>query len=323
MSMEVRGACLDDWSAIEKLCQTSRRTLPRLWGWEEHFSEDVFVVTEQLGTVVGAFLAWSDESPVAWVRLAVLDEALNASDWLDLVLPPVLDGLRRRRTLELAWMDFQGWAGPLLKDRGFGRLAEVVTLIKFDHALPHVRATKARLRPAGDEDWTAVTAVDRAAFAPHWWYGGSTLRRRIASPSHFMVADVAGEVVGYSEGELRLPGAHLNRIAVHPDHQGHGIGTLLLHDAVRAFWRRGAERVTLNTQTDNRSSRRLYHHLGFELTGDRVAAWSLQLQAGRERPLLTKRRESAQRLLAEAPVIGAPSRLGCRSEDRRGGDHRS
>ena len=277
MGMEAREACLDDWSAIEVLCQTSRRTLPRLWRWEEHLTEDLFVVTEQVGTVVGAFFAWSDDSPIAWVRLAVLDEALNAGDWLDLVLPPVLDGLRRRRTLELAWMDFRSWAAPHLRKRGFGPLVDVVTLVKFDHALPDERATEARLRPALDGDCAAVTAVDRAAFAPYWWYGGSTLQRRIGTSSHFVVAELAGEVVGYAEGELRLPGAHLNRIAVHPDHQGHGVGALLLHDAVRAFWRRGAERVTLNTQTDNESSRRLYRHLGFELTGDRVVTWRLQL----------------------------------------------
>lgn len=234
-------------------------------------------MVERKGIVVGALFAWPDEAPVAWVRLAVLDDALDAGEWLDLALPLVLDGLRRRGTQSLAWMDYGGWAGPYLEARDFILLTEVMTLVKFDRALPDISAVDARLRPASDADIPAVVAVDRAAFTPHWWHSEATMRRRAATSSHFVVAEVAGEVAGYAEGELRLPMAHLNRIAVHPAHQGRGIGALLLRDALRAFWRRGAEQVTLNTQSDNRYSWRLYRRFGFEPTGDVMRAWELQL----------------------------------------------
>ncbi len=82
------------------------------------------------------------------------------------------------------------------------------------------------------------------------------------------------------EGVLHLPRAHINRIAVHPDQQGHGIGTLLLRNALPTLWQYGAERVTLNTQTDNRYSQRLYRRFGFEPTGDLVSAWDLRVQKG-------------------------------------------
>jgi RimJ/RimL family protein N-acetyltransferase len=52
---------------------------------------------------------------------------------------------------------------------------------------------------------------------------------------------------------------------------------LLLDNALRAFWQSGAERVTLNTQTGNRSSRRLYQRFGFEPTGDLMRVWELPL----------------------------------------------
>jgi ribosomal-protein-alanine N-acetyltransferase len=99
----------------------------------------------------------------------------------------------------------------------------------------------------------------------------------MATSSHFAVAKVSDKVVGYAEGELRLPQAHLNRIAVHPLHQGHGIGASLLYNALRAFWQLSAARVTLNTQTDNHYSQRLYHRFGFELAGDAVTVWELEL----------------------------------------------
>jgi ribosomal protein S18 acetylase RimI-like enzyme len=143
--------------------------------------------------------------------------------------------------------------------------------------MPKVSEVGVRLRPASDADASTIVSVDRAAFTPHWWYGKGTVRRRTVEASHFAVAEVAGEVVGYVDGGLRLPTAHLNRIAVHPSHQGHGIGALLLHDALRAFWECKAKQITLNTQADNRCSRRLYGRFGFEPTGEFATAWELQL----------------------------------------------
>ena len=275
--MEARRAYPDDLPAIESLCRRVYRVLPHLWWWEEHLADGPFVVLEDSGDVVGAFFAWPDESPVAWVRLAVLDNELGVGEWLALALPPVLDELRRCGTRALAWMDYGGWAGPSLHARGFGRLTDVITLVKSDRALPGTSTATIHLRAASDADIPAVVAVDQAAFAPHWWHGQTSIQRRAARAAHFAVAEAAGEVVGYAEGALHLPSAHLNRIAVHPAHQGSSIGVLLLGDALRAFWRCGARRVTLNTQLDNRYSQRLYDRFGFMPTGDRVTAWELQL----------------------------------------------
>jgi len=275
--MEARGACPGDWQAIEELTQRVRRTLPRLWWWEEHLTDGLFVVVEREGSVRGAFLAWPDESPVAWVRLAVLDDGLDIDAWLALTLPLVLDGLRRRETESLSWVDYSGWVGPHLKKWGFKRLTDVITLAKFDRALPDVNGTNAHLRPVADADILAIVAVDRAAFTPHWRHSEDTIRRRAAASSCFIVAEVDGSVVGYVEGRLRLPDAHLNRIALHPAHQGRGIGASLLRDALRAFWQSEARQVSLNTQADNHFSRRLYRRFGFESVGNTMTVWERQL----------------------------------------------
>lgn len=275
--MEARSAHISDWEAIEALNQRARRTMPRLWWWEEHLTNDSFVVTEQDGIVVGVLFAWPDESPVAWVRVAALDDALEVGKWLDLALPPLVEALRRQEVQTLAWMDYDGWAGPDLRARGFSRFADVMTLVKLNRALPDVGDANARLRLASNADVPAVVAVERAAFTPHWWHNETTMRRRIATSSYFAVAVVADEIVAYAEGTLRPPTAHLNRIAVHPAHQGHGIGALLLQDALRTCWRYGAEQVTLNTQTANFRSQRLYRRFGFEPTGDIATAWEMHL----------------------------------------------
>jgi ribosomal protein S18 acetylase RimI-like enzyme len=275
--MEARSAHVNDWAAIEALNQRARRTMPRLWGWEEHLTHDSFVVTEHDGIVSGALFAWSEALQVAWVRVAALDDALEVGKWLDLALPPLLEALRRQEMQTLAWMDYDGWAGPDLRARGFSRFADVITLVKLNRALPDTGAVDARLHLASSADVAAVVAVERAAFTPHWWHNETTMRRRIATSSYFAVAEVADEVVAYAEGALRLPTAHLNRIAVHPAHQGYGIGALLVYDALCTFWHYGAEQVTLNTQTANVRSQRLYCRFGFERTGDIATAWEMHL----------------------------------------------
>jgi ribosomal-protein-alanine N-acetyltransferase len=210
--------------------------------------------------------------------MAALDNAMGIDEWLGVALPLVLAGLRHFGTTALAWMDYGGWAGPHLRKRGFKPLTDVMTMAKFDRQTPCARSTHARLRPASDADISAVVAVDHAAFTPHWWHSEDTMHRRTAVAAHFAVAELAGEVVGYAEGELHLPMAHLNRIAVHPAHHGRGIGAALLYDALHTFWRQGVEHVSLNTQSDNQESQRLYRRFGFETTGDYATVWELQLQ---------------------------------------------
>jgi ribosomal-protein-alanine N-acetyltransferase len=277
--MRVRRASPDDLLAVESLHKRGRRVLLRMWPWEEHLTDDAFVVVERSRAIVGALLACPDESPVAWTRVAALSDELDIDEWLDLVLPPVLNGLRHLGSQTLAWMDYGGWAGPHLEARGFEPLTDVVTLAKFDRNLPDMSDTTTHLRPASHTDIPAVVAVDRSAFTPHWWQSEDTVRRRATASAHFVVAEVAGKVVGYAEADLRLPSAHLNRIAVRPDHQGKGVGASLLRDALRALWHQGAELVTLNTQSDNRFSQRLYRCFGFEATGDSVTVWELRLRA--------------------------------------------
>ncbi len=266
-----------DRPSIENLHHRASFKIPGLWWWEEYLTESSFVVTERSQVINGVLFAWSDESPVAWVRVAALDHTLSVDAWLALSLPILLDDLRRHHIQYLAWMDYGGWAEPYLESHGFEPWEQVMTLSKGDSALPPSSANTARIRPALDADVPQVVAVDRAAFAPHWWQSAATVRRRRAATSHIAVAEVEETIVGYVEGEMRPPVAHVNRIAVHPDHQGRSIGAALLRDVLQAFWRRGVREVSLNTQITNRSSRQLYQRFGFKPTGDVIQAWQLEL----------------------------------------------
>ena len=281
MEIRSRAASWDDWLAIKILVQSATQTMPCLWHWEDHLAAGEVVVAEQGDVLVGALLACSDDSPVAWVRLAVVDSGISTAQWLRCLLPRTLEALRRQNVSELAWMDYGGWVGPHLAQWGFDRLTDVVTLVKLDRDLPSVRAN-ARVRAVRQEDIPRVAEIDRAAFPPTWWNSETTLHYRRTHSSHFAVAEVHGRVVGFAEGDVSMPTAHLNRLAVDPAHQSQGIGALLLNHMVLAFWRAGANEITLNTQRDNASSLRLYHGFGFEPEGAQVTVWRYALAAPRE-----------------------------------------
>ena len=273
MQTNVRCATPEDWLAVKTLIYGARHSMPDLWWWEEYLGDELFVVSQGGAGLVGAFLACPDASPVAWVRIAALEDGMEVVPWLQQVLPIALAALRRRQAQILAWLDYRGWASPHLAAVGFRRLTDVVTMIKTDRHLPLPRWSDITLRPATQADVPAVVAVDRAAFAPHWWNSAATLRRRYARSSCFAVAEQGGEIIGYAEAERRSSSAHINRIAVLPAHQGGGVGSALLAYALRRLWHAGAEHITLNTQTDNVASLRLYRRFGFEPLGERIAAW--------------------------------------------------
>ena len=140
-----------------------------------------------------------------------------------------------------------------------------------------MRFAPPQLRPAERDDIPAIVTVDRAAFTPHWWHSGTTLQRRAAASPYFIVAELDGRIVGYAEGEAHPPLAHLNRIAVCPHHQGQGIGASLLSHILHTFWDEDCHQITLNTQSDNQFSQRLYSRFGFRPVGDSTEAWDLRL----------------------------------------------
>jgi ribosomal-protein-alanine N-acetyltransferase len=276
-TVKIREARLWDWPAIEALARRAYFTSLPMWNWRAFVTDASCVLTEESDRVCGVLFASSDESPVAWVRLAAVEAHLDIGQWLDLSLPRLLGDLQALAVREMAWMDHAGWAGPYLSAHGFRPLVEVITLTKTGRDTPAAGPAGITLRSARRADLEPIVTIDRAAFKPYWWRSEATLGRRAARASQFTVAERRGKVVGYTEWESCPPAAHLNRIAVHPDDQGQGVGRLLLSEVVHTAWRNGVEELSLNTQRHNRRARRLYDTFGFKATGDVAKVWALRV----------------------------------------------
>lgn len=149
---------------------------------------------------------------------------------------------------------------------GFVEHERLLLLGRSVRDLPIVADHPARLRRARHRDLVSVLAVDALAFDSFWTFDADALRdARLATPrARYRVAVVDGRVVGYhitgAGGRL----GYLQRLAVHPDLHGRGIGTALVVDALDWCRRRGCQQVLVNTQESNLRAYALYRHLGFE-----------------------------------------------------------
>jgi len=114
-------------------------------------------------------------------------------------------------------------------------------------------------------DRPAVLGLDRRAFSPFWRLDDAGLDEALAATprSRFRVASDRRGVVGYAVTGRSRDKGFLQRLAVEPEHQGQGLGRLLVLDAMGWLRRWRVDRVVVNTQLDNARALELYESLGF------------------------------------------------------------
>lgn len=117
-----------------------------------------------------------------------------------------------------------------------------------------------------EPDLAALLAIDHVAFPAFWRFDHLALVESTQATSRsgvFVIKDgdlgLAGfAVVGYGHAI-----SYLQRVAVHPDWRGQGMGRSLVRAAGRSARRQGSRAMLLNTQFDNTSAIGLYETEGF------------------------------------------------------------
>jgi len=152
------------------------------------------------------------------------------------------------------------------------RLAERLVSLRADRRVaagmdaPAVPGVTLRRSLAGDVE--VLDRIDRACFSEFWAYGPARIGRYIAE-ERVCVAEAEAGPIGYTLCTVERGSGTLGRLAVLPEHRRHGIGALLVADAVRAMLAADAAAVTLCTQRENDGARALYREMGFrELAGE-------------------------------------------------------
>lgn len=116
-----------------------------------------------------------------------------------------------------------------------------------------------------EREFEELLEVDHAAFPWLWWNSAGEFRNYAAVPGVKIEGfrDPTGRMIGYIGTTSLGSWGHLDRIAVHPDVQGRGLGRKLLIYSIARMKAFGARRVALSTQQSNHVSRALYESTGF------------------------------------------------------------
>lgn len=129
-------------------------------------------------------------------------------------------------------------------------------------------ATPPAVRTARPADLPAMVRIERTSFPIPWSEGAfRTVMRR--PDARLIVADRAGEVVGYAAAWFAADEAELGDLAVHPDRRRQGVGTRLVEAVVAEARRREARHLFLQVRESNRGAIRLYRGSGFRKVGRR------------------------------------------------------
>ena len=226
--------------------------------------------------LVGVLAAPPDPPGVSWIRLAAVADGFPVDVVLDPLWAAACESLIELQAAQISCMVLEEWLTTLLQRWGFSFLNEVIVLRRERNPAQPVTvsaATGIRLRPAKSSDIDALTLVDTTAFAPPWQYSRAVIRQALAQATLATVAEVGHEIVGYQISSGGREGGHLARLAVRPDMQGRSIGRALASQVVEHFERRGAPKITVNTQRDNLASISIYHALGFAITDEHYTVW--------------------------------------------------
>ncbi|MBE0476078.1 MAG: GNAT family N-acetyltransferase [Coriobacteriia bacterium] len=147
-------------------------------------------------------------------------------------------------------------------ERACMRLAETIVTFRLAEPSMIAEVRPGLVRPGSLADARAVLAVDRSAFDGFWRYDAETLGGYLGT-ERLAVAEVGGEVIGYTLSTVKGAVGTLGRLGVAERHRRRGVGTQLLAESVGWMTRQGARTVTLCTQEHNAGSRRLYARAGF------------------------------------------------------------
>jgi len=147
-----------------------------------------------------------------------------------------------------------------------------------------------RLRPLTTDDVPALDVMERALFGAGAWSPAS-LAEEITGPGRWYVGAQYGHgpLVGYAGLWFDGYDAQVMTIGTAVEHQGRGVGRVLLDALVARARELGAPAVLLEVRVDNEPALRLYQRAGFERLGLRRGyyqpenkdAWTMRLDLTR------------------------------------------
>ncbi|MBQ7655197.1 MAG: ribosomal protein S18-alanine N-acetyltransferase [Clostridia bacterium] len=118
-------------------------------------------------------------------------------------------------------------------------------------------------------DVDGVHAIEAATFAKPWKREDFVKEMTTNTCARYVVAEAAGEIVGFAGAWIVLDEAHVTNIAVKQPYRGQGIGKALTEALLQYAANLGVVYATLEVRRSNEIAQNLYKALGFEYVGIR------------------------------------------------------
>ncbi len=271
-----RPALPDDQSRIANLMYFETQVHRHL-DWRtplDWLGSPEYWMLEQHGIACAALACPPDPGNAAWLRLFAVSSSVSVTHAWRALWDVAKDALHGR-SLTAAAIVMHNWLEELLLDSGFSEHQKVVILSRNNTAFsPQNTPPQFTIRPMAREDLPFVAALDSAAFAPLWQNSLSSLQYALSLAEISTVGVLDGEIIAYQMSTRNPFGAHLARLAVHPQHQGKRFGYLIVQDLLQKNQAQGLSRLTVNTQNDNTASLALYEKIGFKRTGENYCVFT-------------------------------------------------
>lgn len=228
--------------------------------------------------IQAALCAAPENADAAWIRLYSVCKGLDAALPWGRLLPQAIDSLQKAGVSQLATLAIHPWFEFLLKDSGFVNHQNIIVMEwQGTFAKRKQLNDEIIIRPMHLDDLAAVKAIDHQAFPPLWQNSLAGLTKAYSQTGISTVAVKDGEIVGYQISTTMTIYGHLARLAVSPAHQHQGIASTLVHDLLQQFEHLGFWRITVNTQSDNKVSAKLYQNLNFKRTGEEIRVFEMDI----------------------------------------------
>jgi ribosomal protein S18 acetylase RimI-like enzyme len=271
----IRSAVFTDQRQLARLIQYGPHVHRHL-DWRsplDWIGSSPFLVAEEEGDPVAAFACPPDPPGVAWLRLFADSDRVPFAEAWQVLWEAARAQLAGKRAI-VAAIVLQEWLQKLLVESGFSNPQNIVMLERdLPSAGPAILPEGVRLRTMLPYDLPVVAEVDAAAFDPVWQNSLPALNRAFPQAMLATVAETDQGVIGYQISTRNPFGCHLARLAVRPGNQRHGVGQALVVDLIDQLAQLGITRITVNTQSDNRTSLALYKRLGFGETGEQYPVY--------------------------------------------------
>jgi [ribosomal protein S18]-alanine N-acetyltransferase len=219
---------------------------------------------------------------IAWVRLFVFAGGWSAENAWHVLWQTAQSDIAHTGGARVAVIAMQSWLQRILANNGFESRQQIVMLEwhgSASQAWSGSEAQDIRIRKMTEADLPAVQSVDAASFDLLWQNSLETLQRAFSQSLLATVAETEAGLLGYQISTGSGQRAHLARLAVHPNWQGRGMGRALLRDLFSKLVNNGIYKLSVNTQSDNVVSLRLYQWMGFLRTGEQYPVYLFDVPA--------------------------------------------